>query len=150
MLHISRFGAVVLGGSLLMSCQQRDTVHADFEYQPRPAPDAIQQLGMGKYGYRKIDGELRGVDMQAQTLVMSVDSGMDQTFRWDEATVVTGFTSKKPMDVKSIMAELVRKQGAELFVEWRDENLQRVAETIEVRDLPSSDTPKSRLKIKVH
>jgi hypothetical protein len=149
MLGLSRFALVVLGGSMLMSCHQTDTVRADFDYQPRPAADAIQQLGKGKYGKHEIDGQLRGVDMQAQTLVMRVQNGMDQTFRWDGKTVITGFTSQKAIDVKSVMAELARKQGAELVVDWHDENLQRVATTIDVRDLPLKNTPASRLKKKV-
>jgi hypothetical protein len=149
MVGFFRFGSVVLGASLLVSCQEKDTVQAGYDYQPRPAPDAIQRLGFGKYGNREIDGLLRGVDTQAQTLVVRVENGMDQTFRWSEDTVITGYTSKMPADVKTVMAGLARKEGAELVIDWRDENSQRVAKTIEIRDLPSRNTPKSRLKTKV-
>ncbi len=146
-----RIGMILVGASLLVSCHKADTVQADF--QPRQAPDAIARMKLGKYGHREIDGLLRGIDVQSGSMVMEVENGMDQTFKWDEDTEVTGIdpakaTNSTPTTI-ALMKELATRPGSEITVEWRDEGYDRVATSIDVIDVTKKTTPKSRRKMKI-
>src|ERR1041385_41825 len=98
-LYIGLGAALLSGAFMLASCHKGDTVQAD--YQPRPAPDAIAQMRVGKYGKREIQGQLRGVDVPRKTLVMRVENGMDQTFLWNDDTEVTGL---RPSQKKTLLS----------------------------------------------
>src|SRR5207249_7516813 len=95
------------------------------------------------------DGLLRGVDLQSKSFVMEVENGMDQTFNWDEDTKVSGVSSVATAQTTDEMKELMNRPGSELIVEWRDEGYLRFATAIDVRDMSTKDTPKSRPKTKV-
>ena len=146
-----RIGIFLVGASLLLSCHKVDTVQADF--QPRKAPDAISTMKLGKYGNRKIDGLLRGVDLQSGSMVMEVENGMDQTFIWDEDTEMTGIPTAKANNStttkNAFMKELATRPGSEITVEWRDEGYDRVATSIDVIDASKKASPKSRRKMKI-
>src|ERR1051325_11457395 len=83
-------GTLMIVAVLLVSCHKADTAQAGYEV--RSASDATSLMQVGRHGDRAIDGLLRGVDVPGKFLVMRVENGMDQTFKWDERTEVTGVT----------------------------------------------------------
>jgi hypothetical protein len=135
-----RFSAFLLVSGLVLpfttACRQDKGVLADKEsgsYQPRPAPaqpqTAPENLDLG--------GELLRVDMTARTFAVRVENGMEQTFAFDESTVVTGL-DKEGSAAKSAVRRLVGKEGSEISVKWHEDDRGKLATKIEVAQVGSS------------
>jgi len=90
----------ILSGLVLVACQRDQGVQAGNEqnrpgeYQPRPAPKGELQQDQAKQDQAKegqeITGELQRVDMAGKTITVRVDNGMEQTFKFDDNTMVMG------------------------------------------------------------
>lgn len=132
---------------MLVGCQGEQGVQAGNEqgnssgaYQPRPAPKGEARQG------REMSGELQRVDMTAKTISIRVDNGMEQTFKFDDNTMVVGLEgqpqanlSPRPGRVsRSSVRNLVGKEGSEVTVQWRDENGAKVATHVEVTQISTS------------
>jgi hypothetical protein len=107
----------VLAGFMLAACQRDQGVHAgNDEYKPRRAPtrEAVPQ----------IKGELTQINLQNRTMVVRVENGMVQTFKFDDDTAVVGLVNQP--------GSLVGKEGSELAVQWKDKDGSKIATAIEV------------------
>ena len=77
---------------MLVGCQRDQGVQAGNDqgntgtYQPRPAPAPKGESEQGQ----QMTGELQRVDMAAKTISIRVDNGMEQTFKFDDNTMVAG------------------------------------------------------------
>jgi len=101
------FLPIILSTLILAGCQRDRGVYAGNDtYQPRPAP--IQKKALSP----DIHGELLRVDLKKSDFVVRVESGMEQTFKFDGNTVVLGLQG--PAQVKN----LVGREGSELIVQW--------------------------------
>ncbi len=136
----------ILSGFLLISCQRDQGVQAAFEqdktgtYQPRPAPKGEVQQNP------EMSGELQRVDMTAKTITIRVDNGMEQTFKFDDNTMVMGLEGQPQANVPSKQGKagnasvknLIGKEGSELTVQWRDENGVKTATHIDVTQVSTA------------
>jgi len=140
---------------MLMGCERDQAVHAGYEqdntgtYQPRPAPKGEVQQST------EISGELQRVDMAAKTISIRVDNGMEQTFKFDENTMVMGLEgepkatvpSKQSKPTNPSIRSLIGKEGSEVTVEWRNQDGAKMATHIDVTQLSSRSHPaKKRVK----
>src|SRR5439155_20860120 len=138
-----------LSAFTLVGCQRDQGVQARNDrcntgtYQPRPAPKAEPGQNKRELGQNKgepgqnqeISGELQRVDMAAKTISIRVDNGMEQTFKFDDTTMVTGLESQAQSNAPSksgktanaMIRNLVGKEGSEVRVQWRDENGAKMA-----------------------
>jgi hypothetical protein len=114
----------VLAGLMLAACQRDQGVHAgNDEYKPRRAPtrDAANQ---------QIKGELTQINLDNGTMVVRVENGMVQTFKFDDDTAVVGLVNQP--------RSLVGKEGSELAVQWEDKDGTKIARAIEVTQVVNS------------
>src|SRR5215467_15857196 len=95
---IGFLGFCLVSGLMLAACQRDNSVHAgndSDDYQPRPAVKK-------SVANQEITGEMVGVDTKKNTLVVRLDNGLEQTFRFDEDTSVAGLddSTQPPMRQK--------------------------------------------------
>jgi hypothetical protein len=103
--------ALLLPLLMLIGCQRERGVYAGSDaYQPRPAP------AQKRSAQQDIFGELVRVDLRKNTFVVRVETGMEQTFRFDDNIVVMGLSNPQP-----VMRDLVGKEGSEVVVQWQQE-----------------------------
>jgi hypothetical protein len=137
---------------MLAGCQRDEGVQAGNDqgnnqgntgtYQPRPAPATKGEVQQGQ----EITGELQRVDMAAKTVSVRVDNGMEQTFKFDDNTMVTGLEgqtqsnapTKAGKTTNAMIRNLVGKEGSEVRVQWRDENGAKVATHVDVTQVSTS------------
>ena len=144
---------------MLAGCQRDEGVQAGNDqgntgtYQPRPAPapkGEVQQGHEVQQG-QEMAGELQKVDMAAKTISIRVDNGMEQTFKFDDTTMVTGLESQAQSNAPSksgktanaMIRNLVGKEGSEVRVQWRDENGAKMATHVDVTQVSTAKS-KSR------
>src|SRR5689334_7768010 len=101
--------ALVIAALMLVSCHKAETVQAGND--AAPAADAIVRPQVNGQSQGEIDGLLRGVDVPGKYFVMRVENGMDQTFKCNDETEVTGVTppsvrSEKDSQPSALMKEL--------------------------------------------
>src|SRR5579884_4300329 len=127
----------VLSALMLFACERNPSVQAGSEqsntgtYQPRPAPPPKGEVQPNP----EISGELRHVDMAAKTFSIRVDNGMEQTFKFDDETMVMGLESQPQVTAPSktgktgnaSVRNLMGKEGSEVTVRWRDDNGAKLA-----------------------
>src|SRR5262249_52171144 len=122
-------GFCFVSSLLLAACQRDDSVHAgNDDYQPRPAVKKV-------VANQEVVGELVRVDTQKNTFVVRLDNGIEQTFRFEKDTSVSGLDNsvQTPMGQKpgnmtnSDMRNLVGKEGSEVTVEWRPDGDAKMA-----------------------
>jgi hypothetical protein len=131
----------LLSGLTTTGCERgvragREEGQGPTTYQPRPAPrdqmDPSTTLQEAK-------GELMRVDTKNNTITVRAENGMEQTFKFDDQTMVYGLgkpggtQTGKPPDVRAMMG----KEGSELTITWREEAGARMAIMINVDDLVS-------------
>ena len=127
---------------IIASCQSPQHVQAAKEETP----------SANRYGQGPISGDLYSVDSAEKQMVIRVENGMAQTFRWDDDTVVDGDLppiepiSKNLFDTPSVMKRLSRRPGSELEVEWRDLNDEKLATAVHVTSLGPQSSQKPRRK----
>lgn len=116
------FLSLILSGLILIGCQRDRGVYAgNDEYLPRPAPvekKAVQA---------DIHGELMRVDLPKKTVLVRVENGMEQTFQFDDHTVVMGLNTSQ-----AAVRNLVGREGSELIVQWQDADGAKLADRIDV------------------
>lgn len=114
---------------MLSGCQKDRGVYAGSDaYQPRPAPV------LKKSAQQDIYGELRRMDLPKNTFVVRVENGMEQTFKFDDKTIVRGLGDAQP-----VMRDLVGKEGSEVIVQWQqDEDGGKLASRIDVTQVVTS------------
>ncbi len=129
----------ILSGIMAFACQRDRGVYAGNEsdtYQPRPAPVLTSQ---------DVKGELIRVDMAGKTIAVRVENGMEQTFKFDDNTTLKGLDGQ-PLAAPaqagktntSPLRNLAGKEGSELTVQWRQDNGARMATSIDVTQVSTS------------
>ena len=133
---------------MLVGCQRDQGVQAGNDqgntgtYQPRPAPAPKGESEQGQ----QMTGELQRVDMAAKTISIRVDNGMEQTFKFDDNTMVAGLEgqaqpnapAKTGKTTNAMIRNLVGKEGSEVNVQWRDENGAKVATHVDVTQVSAA------------
>jgi hypothetical protein len=113
----------VLAGLMLAACQRDQGVHAgNDEYKPRRAPTRETPP--------QIKGELTEINLDNQTMVVRVENGMLQTFKFNDDTAVVGLVNQP--------GSLVGKEGSELAVLWEEKDGTKIATAIEVTQVINS------------
>jgi hypothetical protein len=126
-----------LSGLMMISCERG--VNASREepqtYQPRAAPTEDRAAGV-----KDVQGELISVDMKNNTIMLRMQNGMEQTFRFNDRTSVQGMEPQstatnqpKTMSVRNLMG----KEGSEVTVTWKDEAGAKMATSVTVNQLVS-------------
>ena len=119
---------LVLPVLVLIGCQRDRGVYAGNDtYQPRPAP--VQK----KPVQPDIFGELLRVELPKNSFVVRVENGMEQTFQFDDNTLVRGLGEAQP-----VVKDLVGKEGSELIVQWQEEDGMKLATRIDVTQVITS------------
>jgi hypothetical protein len=92
---------------------------------------------------------LYSIDAAANTMVIRVETGMIQTFRWDDATEMKGSLPDNEIrshdtvpGTRALMKQLARHCGSELAVEWKDLDDEKIATSIDVKDLAPLSRPR--------
>jgi hypothetical protein len=142
--------ACLLSGLMLAACGREQGVEAGSDsdtYQPRPAPSRANQTENAK---KEVSGEFVRVNMSSSTLMIRLENGMEQTFSFDDNTVVTGLESqpqRKPVKpgnvVNAGVQNLFGKEGSEVTVRWDDSGNAKLARNIDVTQV---NTTKNHLK----
>src|SRR5437588_11139810 len=151
----------ILSVFILVGCQRDQGVQAGNEqgntgtYQPRPAPkgdtgqnrtDSWQNKGEPGQN-QEVSGELQHVDMAAKTISIRVDNGMEQTFKFDDSTMVMGLEGQQPhanapskggKTTNASIRNLAGKEGSEVMIQWRDENGAKMATQVNVTQVSTS------------
>ena len=114
----------LVAGLMLVACQRNQGVQAgNDDYQPRPAPTREVQNP-------EIKGELTQINLDKRTIVVRVENGMVQTFKFDDDTAVVGLVNQP--------GSLVGKEGSELAIQWEDQDGTKIATVIEVTQVSKS------------
>jgi hypothetical protein len=122
----------VMSGALLLACQRDEGVQAGYEqgsdtYQPRTAPKAGAVPANTRP--QEIRGELIRVDVERRTFSIRVETGMEQTFKFDDHTMVMGMEGAVPGRnpaaadgvARNRIRDLVGKDGSEVTVQWKED-----------------------------
>ena len=140
MSRFSLFALVtILSGFMLIGCERNQGVRAgndDEDYRPRPAPQSEKDVtgGTGPGLMQEMKGELARVDSANKTVVVRLENGMVQTFKYDENTMVSGLDAAKASGVRA----LAGKEGSEVLVKWEDRGGSKQATSIEVTQVSVS------------
>ena len=114
----------VLAGWMLVACERNQGVHAgNDEYQPRDAPTR-------QVPNPPIKGELTQINLDNRTMIVRLENGMIQTFKFDNDTAIVGLVNQP--------GSLVGKEGSELAVQWKEKDGTKIATAIEVTQVISS------------
>jgi len=129
----------ILSGFMLVACERSGGVRAgndSEDYKPRPAPQADTNVtGTTTTGLmQEMKGELVRVDTASKTVVVRLENGMVQTFKFDDNTMVSGLDTTKGSGVRS----LAGKEGSEVLVKWEDRGGSKQATSIEVTQVSMS------------
>jgi hypothetical protein len=120
----------------LVSCQKSQTVQAG---------SVAVQLDRTGHARDDLNGELRRVNLPAKTIVIRVENGMEQTFRFSGDTVVTMPVQNSGALVN--MKELVDKQGSEVVVRSADNGDGfRLATSVHLLDVRTAKKKRIRIK----
>lgn len=130
-----------LSGLLLISCERG--VRADREqgpatYQPRAAP--VEERAAPP---KDVKGELLSVDVKNNLMMVRAENGMEQTFRFNDNTLVLGVepqrtTAKTTSPPQAIaVRDLIGKEGSEVTVTWKEEAGAKMATSVTVDQLLS-------------
>jgi len=131
----------ILSGFMLIACERSGGVRAgndSEDYQPRPAPQADTNVTGGATTglMQEMKGELVRVDTAGKTVVVRLENGMVQTFKFDDNTMVSGLDPAKSSG--SGVRSLAGKEGSEVLVKWEDRGGSKQATSIEVTQVSMS------------
>jgi len=155
----------MLSGLLSIACERQRGVQAGREeteqgrnetqqgrnetYPPRPAPKGEVTPGQTGAQAQEMKGELTRVDWNNKTIAIRAENGMEQTFKFNDQTMVMGLenqptrnqgkTEKQSTNTNQVRA-LMGKEGSEVTVNWRDENGAKMATTINVTDVGTKNS----------
>ena len=129
----------ILSGFMLIACERSGGVRAgndSEDYKPRPAPQADTNVTGGATAglMQEMKGELVRVDTASKTVVVRLENGMVQTFKFDDNTMVSGLDATKSSGVRS----LAGKEGSEVLVKWEERGGSKQATSIEVTQVSMS------------
>jgi hypothetical protein len=136
----------VIAGLAALSCQPTQRVQAANE------DERLDQ----EQNDHTIRGDLYSVDLNDKRMVIRVENGMAQTFRWDDDTLFDGALPLQDgksqnaapetisVDTVSMMKRLMRCRGSDVSVEWTDSNDEKMATVIHISDLIVSTPPRHR------
>ena len=138
----------VLSALMLFACERDQGVQAGYEqgktgtYQPRSAPPPKGEVQQNP----EMSGELQHVDMAAKTISIRVDNGMEQTFKFDNDTVVMGLEGQPQANApaktgkagNASIRNLMGKEGSEVTVRWRDDDGAKMATHIDVTQISTA------------
>jgi hypothetical protein len=141
----------VLSALMLVACEREQGVQAGSEqgntgtYQPRPAPQPKAEVQQNQ-----MTGELQHVDMAAKTFSIRVDNGMEQTFKFDDNTLVMGLEGQPQTNAPGktgktgnpSMRNLIGKEGSEVTVQWREDNGAKMAMHVDVTQISTARSTK--------
>jgi hypothetical protein len=145
----------LMSGFLSLACQRDEGVRAGNDagsdtYQPRPAPnndpDNAEQ--------EEISGELIKVDVPKKTISVRVENGMEQTFKFNDQTMVFGLTAstvETPARAEAPSSrrvrDLVGKEGSEVSVQWSgDGSAAKMATRVTVTQISTSKSTRKAAK----
>jgi hypothetical protein len=126
---------ILVAAFLPVGCQRDRGVYAGNDtYQPRPAP--VRK----KPPTDDVQGELVRVVLSKKNFIVRVENGMEQTFKFDDGTVVMGL-NESPTSVRN----LIGKEGSELIVQWQeDEDGAKSASRVDVTQISTSKAVRHR------
>jgi hypothetical protein len=143
--------AIILAATLstfVLACKNEQRVQAGREENQRGQTQTYQPLGGASTdtttgaAAQNIQGELRSVNTSNMTFVVRTENGMEQTFRYDDDTSVSGIPSvgtTPSTDREKAQATQVRsligKEGSEVTVHWTQEGADKVATSIDVSQM---------------
>ncbi len=134
----------LIAGMMLSACQRDDSVHAgNDEYKPRPAVKKMVEN-------QEVSGELARIDPKKKMLVVRVDNGMEQTFKFDEQTSVAGLDNSAQSSTRQKTGNMINpeirnlmgKEGSEVTVEWRADGDAKIATHVEVTEVIIATSPR--------
>ena len=76
----------------------------------------------------EIKGTLLRANMASKTIGVQIENGLEQTFKFDDTTGLTGLESQP----KNPLVSLVGKEGSEVTVQWRGDKDAKLATQVEV------------------
>ena len=129
---------------ILFACERQQSVQAGSEqantgtYQPRPAPPPKGEIEQNP----EMSGELQRIDMGRKGFSIRVDNGMEQTFKFDDDTMVMGLEGQQLKTGSASMRNLIGKEGSEVTVRWRESDGGKVATHVDVTQI---STARSRM-----
>ena len=132
----------------VFACGRKQTVQAGSEqantgtYQPRPAPPPKGEVQSNQ----EMSGELQRITMAAKTFSIRVDNGMEQTFKFDETTMVMGLEQQPLKRGTASMRSLIGKEGSEVTVQWREVNGSKIATHIDVTQISRLHSGRGKTK----
>ena len=132
----------------VFACSRQQAVQAGSEqantgtYQPRPAPPPKGEVQPNQ----EMSGELQRITMAAKTFSIRVDNGMQQTFKFDENTMVMGLERDPLKRGIASMRNLIGKEGSEVTVQWREVNGAKIANHIDVIQISRTHAGRGRTK----
>jgi len=93
-----------------------------------------------------VKGELHRVDLAGKTIAVRVENGMEQTFKFDDNTTVTGLEGQPQANApaqagkasNSAIRSLAGKEGSEVTVMWREDNGARMATRVDVTQVSTT------------
>jgi hypothetical protein len=144
---------------MMVACQRDEGVQAGYEqgsetYQPRPAGSATATSPQSRS--QEIRGELIRVDAERRTFSIRVETGMEQTFKFDDVTTVMGLDAvpgRPPTAAESNRAPRVRdlagKEGSEVTIQWREDTGEaKMATQVTVTQLKANKPARRAVKKK--
>src|SRR5262249_15752121 len=132
----------VLSALVLVGCERNQGVQAAYEqgntgtYQPRPAPPPKGEVQRND----EMSGDLQRVSMAAKTFSIRVDNGMEQTFKFDNDTMVMGLKGKPSR------RGLIGKEGSEVTFQWRNADGAKMATRVDVTQISTSRSTRRTAK----
>ena len=133
---------------MLFACERQQGVQAGSEqantgtYQPRPAPPPKGDVQPNQ----EMSGELQRINMAAKTFSIRVDNGMEQTFKFDDDTMVMGLEVQPLKKGTASIRNLIGKEGSEVTVQWREDNGAKMATHVDVTQISRIHSGKGKTK----
>jgi hypothetical protein len=143
----------IVSSCLVIGCQRAREYPGSEQYKPRPAPldrDNAPERPLSM----DVQGELTKVDLANKTFVIRVENGMEQTFKFDNETLVLGLATepqpagrqKPSATTNTAIRNLIGKEGSEVMVEWRTEGETKMANRIDVLQVSTSKSNRHHRK----
>jgi hypothetical protein len=140
--------AIFLSGVLFVACERDRGVQAANEsetYHPRPA-GSYDRKPKVESTKKELKGELVKVDPSGKTISVRLESGMIQTFRFDDGTTVEGLpnepltkpTTKTGQPSVITIRNLAGKEGSEVTIKWDEADTPKLATNVEVTQLSNA------------
>jgi hypothetical protein len=140
----------ILSAFTLMGCQRGRGVEASYQqgnsgtYQPR-LPAATKGEAQHKPN-QDVKGELHRVDLAGKTIAVRVENGIEQTFKFDDNTSVTGLEGQAQANApakagkagNSAIGSLAGKEGSEVTVMWREHKGAKMATRVNVTQVSTT------------